>query len=409
MTPPVELKPPAAPPEHKPSPAPDHTPAKPDSKPDPGKKTGGKSGENFYYPTELPPMPANTNSALDKAKNALIAENLEGEQRKSIGQATMPFLVGAAAEITRPRGWFGTVVNAIYPSGIGTAAGKLGESIGKNIGFGVQFKDIFSTFAATGATAAIATGVLSPTMSIMKRALLGENAWKQAASFMVRKEDGGLISRIIHGGESRMMKWAMFRENRARRQLLRLADQNVDVKDLMLGNRAKVEDLVAEGMMAGATSQMMTELGVNLSPKDQEKMERMNRAYDMAKKIFDAKITTAGQKEIFLQDQLPGLVRNKERALWAAQTALITGVGVIKSVSMVGFLQMITDVRINKLIDVGKDVGIGVGKWLTGVTGNPDIATWVSNALRPPAPAIGAGPPVPPAPVVPPVRPWGGP
>lgn len=405
-----ELKPPVAP-EPKPTPAPNlANEKKPEKKPDePKKQAGTRNTETYYYPTELPPLPANTSHALDKSLKSLISENLEGEQRKSIGQATMPFVIGAAAEITRPKGWFGTLTSALFPSPIGNYAGALGEKVGNLVGFGAQFKDIAGTFAATGAAAAIATGVLSPTMSIMKRALLGENAWRQAASFMVRKEDGGFLSRIIHGGESRLMKWSMFRENRARRQLLRLADQNVDVKDLVLGNRNKVEDLIAEGMTAGTTAQMMTELGVPLSPKENEKLDRLNRAYDMARKIFDAKITTAGQKEIFLNDRLPGLVRNKERALWAGQTALIAGVGIIKSVSMVGLLQSITDIRINKLLDVGKDVGIGVGQWLTNLTGNNDIVTWVTNTLKPPVLAPGALPPAPPAPLAPPVKPWGAP
>lgn len=407
-----ELKPPVAPPEPKPTPPPDHVDKKPSKEAEPAKKTGEKNYQTHEYSAELPPLPGNTSHALDKSLKGLIAENLVGEQRKSIGQATLPFAIGAAAEVTRNHSWLFGTMSQILHKGPGTALGKMTYDLGQIAGLGAQLQNAVSTFAAVGGSAAIVTGVLSPTMSIMKRALLGENAWKQAASFMVRKEDGGLLSRIIHGGESRLMKWSMFRENRARRQLLRLADQKVDVKDLVLGNRGKIEDLIAEGMVAGATSQMMTELGVPLSPRDQEKRERLNRAYDMARQIFDAKIPTAGQKEIFINDKLPELVRNKERVLWATQTALITGVGVLKSVSMVGLLQTFTHLNINHMIERGKDLVIGAGNFIEKTT-PIKAGTWVAQVLGRGAggvpiilpPVVGPPPVVPPVPFLKP-SPW---
>lgn len=362
-----ELRPPApaATPEPKPA-APDHK--DPKKAAEPAKAVAPKSKEIYEYPAELPPMPANTSHALDGAKNDLIRGNLEGEQRRSIGQATVPFVVGAAAEIIRPKGhFFGSIYNAILGGPLGVVAGDLAGKAGGLVGLSVEMKKAAENLVSAGSAGAIATMALTPSISIMKRVLFGENAWKQAASFMVRKEDGGILSRIIHGGESRLLKWSMFSENASRRQLLRFADQNVDVNNLIVGNKSRLEDLIAEGMVAGATSQMMTELNVPLSAREAEKMERMNRAYDMAKKLFDSKITTAGQREIFLNDKLPGLMRNKERMMWAKQTGLITAVGMAKAVSMVGLLQAFDLSNITRLRIMAEQVGGGFVTWGKGI------------------------------------------
>ena len=116
-------------------------------------------------------------------------------------------------------------------------------------------------------------------------------------------------------------------------------------------------------MVAGATSQMMTELNVPLNAREAEKLERMNRAFDMAKRLFDSKITTAGQREIFLNDKLPGLMRNKERMMWAKQTGLITAVGMAKAVSMVGLLQAFDVTNIARLRTMAEQVGGGFVTW----------------------------------------------
>ena len=244
-----ELRPPAPVTTPEPKPA---APTAPEHKEPPKKVTEpakpvAKSKEIYEYPAELPPMPANTNHALDAAKNELIRNNIEGEQRKSIGQAAAPFVVGAAAEIIRPKGhFFGSIYNAILGGPLGKVAGDFAGKAGGLVGLAQEMKSAAENLVSAGSAGAIATMALTPSISIMKRVLFGENAWKQAASFMVRKEDGGIISRIIHGGESRLLKWSLFSENAARRQLLLFADQNFDLNNLIVGNKSRLEDLITE-------------------------------------------------------------------------------------------------------------------------------------------------------------------
>lgn len=343
--------------------------------------------ETYEYPAELPPRPRDTRHALDGALHNLVGQYLEGEQRRSIGQATMPFVLGATAEITRTKSHlFGTMYNALFGGNIAKTAAELAGRAGGLVGLAPELSAAAQTFAATGAVGAVVTGVLSPTVSLAKRVLLGDNAWRQAAAFMTRKEDGGLLQRILWGGESRLMKWSLFRENGRRRQLLRLADQNADMNTLRLGSRRRVEQLIAEGMVAGATAQMLTELNVPTNDKENERLERMVRAYDKAKEIFNAKIPTAGQRENFINDRLPSLVRNSERWMWARQTALITGVGMLKAVSMVGLLQVFTIGNITKLQARAGDVATELGnraKDVLQLSGDAlkGAGNWVQNAL----------------------------
>lgn len=145
----------------------------------------------------------------------------------------------------------------------------------------------------------IIAGVLSPIASGVRR-LTGENAFSQFARFANRREDRGILSRLVHGAESRALKWLFLREDRDTTQLLRILDQGTDVNRINIGSRARLNDLMAAGVMAEMKAQMVAEHNIQLSSKEQDRIKRWHDAFRLSQRIFDAKIPTAGQREIYI-------------------------------------------------------------------------------------------------------------
>ena len=247
------------------------------------------------------------------------------------------------------------------------------------VGFGVGvLKPVSGLFENIG-HASVINSVLSPAVSLLRR-VTGENAFSQFARFANRRESSGLLGRIFNGGESRVLKSLFLREDGDMRQLLRLKDQGADLKNLSIGNKNRINNLIAAGFMAELKAQMIAEYNVNISNKDNEKINRMHEAYGMARELFLAKIPTRGQQEKFLLETLPSLLRGKERSLWLKQTAGLAGVGLIKTTALVTLGHIFTAANI-------KDFAKGVGDFFSSV------GTWasdlVNNVLKPAADALG--------------------
>lgn len=291
-----------------------------------------------YYNTEvkLPPrteLAQNTYHAVDKALDNMTRIYLQGGEVRRMAwlRPVLPFLAGIGAGILKPLGnifgglWYGAAI----------------------------------------------TGILSPVTSLVRR-ITGENAFSQFARFANRAEDRGLASRIIHGGESRAVKAFFLKEDKDIRQLLRLKDQKIETKEdlnrLGIGSRDRIDNLIASGVMAGMKVQMIQEHNAQLSEKENDKLKRLQDAYLMAKTLMDAKIPSQGQKEIFINDVLPNLVRKKERELWLKQTAGITGVGLLKSSAMVILGNVFTFTNINNLLGAAGDAAGRVWKGWTNLT-----------------------------------------
>lgn len=210
------------------------------------------------------------------------------------------------------------------------------------------------------------TGVLSPIFSGIRR-LTGENAFSQFARFANRAEDRGIMSRLVHGGESRAVKGAFLREDRDVRQLMRVFDQGTNPADadpnsvnnrasrqalvdrLNFGSRDTIDRLIAAGVMAEMKAQLVAENDIQLSPQDHQKIERYHQAFEMAKLLYDRKIPTAGQRALFVNNQLPRLLQGMERRLWGEQTARVAGIGMLKTMALATLGHLITAANIISL------------------------------------------------------------
>lgn len=237
------------------------------------------------------------------------------------------------------------------------------------VGFGVGvLKPVSGLFENIG-HAAVINSVLSPAISLLRR-VTGENAFSQFARFANRRENSGLIGRIFNGGESRVLKSLFLREDRDMRQLLRLKDQGADLKDLVIGNKNRINNLIASGFMAELKAKMIAEYNVNISAKDNDKLSRMHEAYGMARELFLAKIPTRGQQEKFLLETLPSLLSGKERSLWLKQTAGLAGVGIIKTTALVTLGHIFTLSNIKDFAKGVGDVFSGIGTWTSDLVNN---------------------------------------
>lgn len=224
------------------------------------------------------------------------------------------------------------------------------------LGFGAGVLKPVADMVGNISQAAVVTSLLSPAVSLLRR-VTGENAFSQFARFAKRRNEG-LIGKLLFGGEARVLKSLYLREDRDMRQLLRLKDQGADLKSLSVGNKTRISNLIASGFMAEMKAQMIAEHDIKLSDRDNEKINRMHEAYNMAKNLFYAKIPTSGQQEKFLYYDLPVLMTKKERALWAKQTVGIAGIGVLKTTVLVTMGHIFTAKNIT---DFAKGVGDTMG------------------------------------------------
>ncbi len=203
--------------------------------------------------------------------------------------------------------------------------------------------------------AGVVAAGLSGVFSLARRAT-GENAFSMAARFMNRREDRqgitGLLSRIIHGGESRAVKWAFFHEDKDAQQLLRMYDQMTQRREdgtirmsrpeqdawldsMAVGSRDRINDMIAAGVMEELKAKLIREHNMQISEKEAVKINRMHDAYDMAKRLFERKVPTLGQRQILAQQVIPDRVRTRERSLWMQQAGLVAGVEAAKSATFV--------------------------------------------------------------------------
>lgn len=212
-------------------------------------------------------------------------------------------------------------------------------------------------------------GVLSPIVSGLRR-LTGENAFSQFARFANRREDRGLLSRLVHGAESRALKFLFLREDRDTQQLLRIFDQRTDVNAINIGSRDRLNDLMAAGVMAEMKAQMIAEHNIQLSEKETVRVNRFHDAFRMAQRIYEAKIPTAGQRQIFVNDILPDLMMRRERGLYAGQTAALAGIGVAKAAGLALLGHVFALDNIQRLALGVTDVAKGVWKWGAGAFAN---------------------------------------
>lgn len=338
--------------------------------------------ETYLYPAELN-LAQKTGDSVDRALLNMNRVLLgEGEVRRmSIGRAALPFAVALGAG--------------------GAAAGRLAEAL---------------------PLAGEVTAVLSPMASGVRR-IMGENAFSQFARFANRREDRGIFSRIFHGAESRVLKWLFFREDRDTRQLMRLFDQNADPNQLRIGSRDRINDLITAGVMAELKAQMIAEHNIQISPKEDEKIKRMHDAYAYAKRIFQAKIPTPGQREIFVNEILPDLLRGREQRLWLQQTLGLGAVGAGKAMVTVllgnGLIPLITDGLLPHVATGYNAVSAWLGSELAKAGGTAtafmrDAPIWVNSVLKAwgvpvPAPPVAPLPPVvAPSPMGPPAIMWPG-
>lgn len=248
------------------------------------------------------------------------------------------------------------------------------------IGFGAGVLKPVADMVGNISQAAVVTSLLSPAISLVRR-VTGENAFSQFARFAKRRNEG-LISKLLFGGEARVLKSLYLREDRDMRQLLRLKDQGADLKSLAVGNKTRISNLIASGFIAEMKAQMIAENNIKLSDRDSEKINRMHEAYYMAKNLFYAKIPTRGQQEKFLYYDLPALLTKKERALWAKQTAGIAGIGVLKTTVLVTMGHIFTAKNIT-------DFAKGVGDALATVGGWKDQL--IHDVFQPAADAVKSG------------------
>lgn len=337
------------------------------------------------YPkeSEAVPLPGNTDKAVDKALLGMTKEWLNGEPGKGWKRGVMPLAIGFGAEALRDKGGvIKTIFDSIQTGAIGTKAGDLGHMLGGLVGVGTEAGNIASTFASAGALSAIITGVAMPSVNIAKRVLFGENAYRLAAKYMIRANEGGFFAKIIRGAESWAMKKVMFSEDRYMKKLAEWSDQNKDVSQLQIGLPDEIYNYVAAGMQAGATVRLLDEMGVEKSPAELDKMKRFNRMYEMASKLFDSKVVNPPERERVLDmvsGEIPNKVKNRERMMWMKQTGLMTAIGMAKSVTMVGLLEAISGTNLTHLGNGLNSIGKAIESYATTVGTN--IGTWVTNTF----------------------------
>ncbi|MBI2611573.1 hypothetical protein HYW54_02385 [Candidatus Gottesmanbacteria bacterium] len=329
----------------------------------------------FYYP-EAPSFPATTGDAVDRSlkamKDVLLGSGIDtGEVRRMSGvrAAALPLMVAAGTAATRP---MTEMLSAIPGAGI---------------------------FAA----------LLSPVVSVANR-IMGENAFSQAAKFMNRSEDRGLFSRILHGGESRLVKGAFFKEDRNTQQLLRLYDQmtggwDIDqntgqrryrrgqaeqdawVDNMTVGSRDRIEWLISRGVFQELKAQMIDEHNMQLSDKELMMKERMHDAYRMAKKLYERKIPTEGQRQIFRQTSLPRILNTMEFSLWSSQSLRVAGVTGLKAAGAVALGMAGIPLAAEGLKAVGAGVAAissNIPAWLNSLNLS-GVATWLKDTIVTPA------------------------
>lgn len=344
IAPPAEV-PPAPPPAPRrvepPPPAPAPRPPEPVVRPQGDVPAGDRI---WLYPEKLNLAPQqDTTHALYRSMMNINRQWLQdGEVRRmSWGRAaSIPIIGGLIGGMLKPFAARGSVDvgGKLSPLPPGMAPDQVSKLI-----HGGKFVAPTGTEYLTGAMqnigiAGAIAGVLSPIVSGIRR-VTGENAFSQFARFANRREDRGLLSRIIHGGESRVMKWLFFREDRDTRQIHRLFDQInqsgdlawQDLNRLNIGSRDRINNLIAAGVMEEMKAQMIAEHNMQLSPKEMDRINRMHENFRMAQRIFDAKIPTAGQRRIYIDAILPDLLRRREQNLWTQQTVGLAGVGAAKA------------------------------------------------------------------------------
>lgn len=282
--------------------------------------------------------PNDTRGPLYDAMRRLNAQWLDnGEVRRmSIARASaVPIIGGILGGILKPA--FGGTVPATVPEYLVGAT--------ENIGI-------------AGAVA----GVLSPIVSGLRR-LTGENAFSQFARFANRREDRGLLSRLVHGAESRALKFLFLREDRDTQQLLRIFDQRTDVNAINIGSRDRLNNLMAAGVMAEMKAQMIAEHNIQLSEKETARVNRFHDAFRMAQRIYEAKIPTPGQRQIFVNDILPDLMMCRERGLYAGQTAALAAISAGKAAGLALLGHVFAFDNIQRLALAAGDVAKGVWEW----------------------------------------------
>lgn len=280
--------------------------------------------EEYLYPTGIETRPLDLRRQLDRATANVLTPYLTDEVRRmSYGRAAaIPLLGGLVGGILKPF-QYGDVTQRAK------AAGAFSHITGRGI-FEPPVGEVAGGVLNNMGLAGMIVGILSPVASGVRR-IMGESAFTQFARFANKREGTGLIGRLMHGMESRFMKGIFLHEDRETTKLLRLYDQKVDLNQWQFHDRREINNLIAAGVVAKMKKRVVDFYNIQLSPKEREKLDRFDNAFDMAGRIFDFKIPTAGQREIFTNDILPDLIRGRERNLWMRQTGAITGAGALKA------------------------------------------------------------------------------
>lgn len=346
-------------------------PPEPQVQPEGPEQTGDRI---WLYPETVNITPAaDTRHALYRSMMNINRQWLQdGEVRRmSIARASaIPIIGGLVGGLLKPfaaRGYY----DVTLPGGVASRVPRPpGFPPASTVGLGGSKIDyIPPTTAETlvGAAqnvgvAGLIAGVLSPIASGLRR-LTGENAFSQFARFANRREDRGLISRLAHGAESRLLKWLFLREDRDTAQLLRIMDQGTDVNRINIGSRERLNNLISAGVMAEMKAQMVAEHNIQLSQKETDRINRWHDAFRLSQRIYDAKIPTPGQRQIYINDILPDLLRNRERALYAQQTTALAGIGAVKAAGIALLGHVFAFENIHRLALAAGDVAKGVYNW----------------------------------------------
>lgn len=376
------------------------------------KATGNKSAE--YTPIKdregVEVKPFDTTTAVGKTLDELTKDWLHEDVGKGWGHAVLPFTIGAVTEVSRGHGgWMKTMFDVVFASPVGTVAKDVGANLGNVVGLGTEAAAAAATFAAASGTAALLTGIVSPSVSLVKRVALGANAWSEMAKFWINKDEGGLINRFVRGGESWAMRKLFFHEDKQMRKLLKWEAEGKDPSQIMVGKGKKeLANMVASAATAKTGAALLEQMGVEFSPDEKIKVQRFERAFNYAMRVYDAKVTDPNEREIFANDTLKKMVHDKELKLWLKQTGLMTGIGVLKSATMIGLLQMLEANVLERAFNAASGVAGAVWQKGTELTafasGQVDkFLVWAQTQLTGVAPVAGV---VPAAPVaVPPVQP----
>lgn len=287
--------------------------------------------------------PFDTSTAAGKSLNELAKKWFKEDVGKGWGQATLPIAIGAMTETGRwSSSTIKTMVNTLGAGPISGAAEVIGKGLGDVVGLGTQLAPHLKDFAATSQAAAIIIGVANPTIAAIKRIAMGDNAWSEAAKYWMKKDEGGIINRVVRGAEGWAMKKLFFHEDKQLKKLIRWESEGKDPAQLMGGASKKdLANLIASAATLKTGGYLLEQMGVEFSADEKIKLSQYERAFDYGMKIADSKMEDSAEKESFAIDVLPKAVKDKELKLWLKQTGLVTGIGMVKSATMIGLLQVL--------------------------------------------------------------------